>query len=153
MGSNKPIPICLLARLSPGATGHRNRTGLLDRREEPNLHFFFTLKIINRPGVAGAVLQSPMSIDYISDWVSNPLVKIFSKHSQSQSGRARELKFWENVHPTLYVMCHVSCVTCHVSRHLSHVKLYIYIFILKIKLDKVVELVGGWSVINGAYPV
>ena len=62
------------------------------------------------------------------------------------------------------VTCHVSPVTCHVSHvtcHLSHVKKIFYIFftkkiiqkkILK-KMDKVVELVGGGSVINRAYPV
>ena len=36
-------------------------------------------------------------------------------------------------------MCHMSCVTCHV-----------YFFM---GLTKVVELVGGGSVINGSYPV
>ena len=43
------------------------------------------------------------------------------------------------------VMCHGSCVTCH--KH--------YLFLLKniyIYLDKLVELVGVGSVINGAYP-
>ena len=59
--------------------------------------------VINRPGVAGAVLQSPPSLT----------VQISFEHCQSQIRRARELKFWENVHPTIYVMCHVSCVTCH----------------------------------------
>ena len=44
-----------------------------------------------------------------------------SKHCQSQTGRARELTFWENVHPTLCVMCHVSCVMCHVSCVMCHV--------------------------------
>ena len=53
------------------------------------------------------------------------------------------------------VMCHLSPVTCH----LSHVKKNIFIYLKKKKiipsqkLDKVVELVGGGSVINGAYPV
>ena len=47
-----------------------------------------------------------------------------SMHHNSQTVRARELKFWENVHPTPCVMCHVSCVMCHVSCvtcHVSHV--------------------------------
>ena len=44
--------------------------------------------VSNRPGVAGAV-------------------QISSKHCQSQTRRARELKFKDNVHPTLCVMCHV----------------------------------------------
>ena len=47
--------------------------------------------------------------------MSDPLVKISSKHSQSQTGRAKELKFWENVHPKLCVLCHVSFVMCLMS--------------------------------------
>ena len=41
------------------------------------------------------------------------------------------------------VMCHQSCFTCHMST-------FLYLYILKNKLDIVVELVGGGSVINGA---
>ena len=98
--------------------------------------------LINRPSVAGA----------------DRLVKISSKHSQSQTGRARKLTFWENVHPTLYVMCHVSCVTCQVSpvtSQPSRVKVYFFltIYLSFIKIYKVVELVSGVYVINGAYPV
>ena len=64
------------------------------------------------------------------------------------------------------VMCHVSPVTCHLSPspvtcHLSHVIIFFFFtFKFYIKkntlpkiLDKVVELVGGGSVINGAYPI
>ena len=55
------------------------------------------------------------------------------------------------------VMCHVSPVTCHVSPvtcHLSLVRCHLKKkIILQKKLDTVVELVGGASVINGAYPV
>ena len=36
--------------------------------------------------------------------MSDPLVQIFSKHCQSHTGRARELTFCENVHPTLCVI-------------------------------------------------
>ena len=60
-----------------------------------------------------------------------------------------------------HTMCYVSCAMCHVSRVTSQKKVftciylyfvyYIYIFLLFV--DKVVELVGGGSVINGAYPV
>ena len=71
------------------------------------LHYVF-----NRPGVAGAVLQTP---SWFIHWVSHLLFKISSKHSQFQTERARELIFWENVHPTIYFMCHVSYVTCHMS--------------------------------------
>ena len=31
------------------------------------------------------------------------------------------LKFWENVHPTIFVMCHVSQVICHVGLVTYHV--------------------------------
>ena len=51
--------------------------------------------------------------------------KISSNYSQSQTRRARELKFLENVYFTVCVMCHVSHVSCHVLRvtyHLSHVR-------------------------------
>ena len=50
-------------------------------------------------------------------------MEIYSKHCQSQTIRAFELKFWENVHPppcVIYHMSHftccVSCFTCHVSQ-------------------------------------
>ena len=61
-----------------------------------------------------------------------------------------------------HVMCHVSCVNCHMSHvtcHVSHVKCQqtkkfdIKFFLCKKKLDNVMELVGGGSVINEADPV
>ena len=42
-------------------------------------------------------------------------------------------------------MCHVSHVTCH----MSHVTIFFVCFFL----HKVVKLIGGGSVINGAYPI
>ena len=56
------------------------------------------------------------------------------------------------------VMRHVSHVTCH----MSHVKFnmscvtchfFLHLFFLNLFLDKVLEIDGGGSVINGAYPV
>ena len=47
-----------------------------------NLQFTF-----NRPDIAGAVLQTTSSLS--DSW----FVEIYSKHCQSQTGRARELKF------------------------------------------------------------
>ena len=55
-----------------------------------------------------------------------------------------------------HVTCHVSRVTCHVSRvtcHMSRVTCHLFIFLLFFFLDKVVKLIGGGSVMNGAYPV
>ena len=69
---------------------------------------------------------------------------------------------------TLCVKCHMSCVMCHVSRFTCHVSCVtrhippvkiiffhnnLFFSILKQKFDKVVELVGGGSVINRVYPV
>ena len=59
------------------------------------------------------------------------------------------------VHCALCVICHVSRVTCHVSHvtcQLSHVFFFFFFLFFK-KMDKGVELVGGGSVINGAYPI
>ena len=88
--------------------------------------------------------------------------------------RARDLKFSHNVHNLSHVMCRMSRVTCHVSPvtcHLSPVtchksKMFFkFFFVLKNKkkikkntsfrnkIYKVVELVGGGSFINGAYPI
>ena len=66
--------------------------------------------------------------------------------------KAREMKFWENVHPPPCVTCHVSCVRYHMSRvtrHMSHVTcqvssvIFLFFYI-------VVELVCWGSVINRA---
>ena len=54
-----------------------------------------------------------------------------------------------------HVTCFVSCVTCHMSRvryHVSHVTCH-NIFFIYFFFYKVVKLIGGGSVINGAYPV
>ena len=48
-----------------------------------------------------------------------------------------------------HVTCHMSRVTCHVSRVTCHLSHYNFFFFL----DKVVKLIGGGCVINGAYPV
>ena len=61
-----------------------------------------------------------------------------SKHHNFQTVRASDLKFWHNVHHPLCVICRVSRVTKKQKQK---------------NCDKVVELVGGGSVINGAYPV
>ena len=56
------------------------------------------------------------------------------------------------------VVCHVSGVTCQVSRvrcHVSGVTCQVILSsssFLSLFLEKLLELVGGGSVINGAYP-
>ena len=98
--------------------------------------------ISNRCVVARAVLQSlSLLISWFSEWVFSAKP---SKHHYTQIVRARELKFWENVHPPS-VTCQVSGVRCQVS--------CVMCFFLPCFFDKVMELVGGVSVINGAYTV
>ena len=48
-------------------------------------------------------------------------MEISSVHLHSQTGRARELKFWDKVHLPPPVVCHVSDVMCHVSCVMCHV--------------------------------
>ena len=54
-----------------------------------------------------------------------------------------------------WVMCHMSHVTCHMSHvtcHMSHVTCHMSHVTCNFLLDIVLKLVGGGSVINGAYP-
>ena len=77
--------------------------------------------LVNRPGVAGAVLHTALLL--INALIQWSFSSRYSQDHDSQTVRARGLKFWESVHPTPCVMCHVSRVTCHVSSvtcHLSH---------------------------------
>ena len=73
-----------------------------------------------------------------------------SRHCQSQSVRTGVLlTFWEKVHPSPCVTCHVSHVSCqisHVMCHMSSVTIFITFF-------KVVMRVGRGSVINWGYSV
>ena len=66
----------------------------------------------NRPCVARAVLQSPLSvIDSLIKWSFS---SESSRHFTSQTVNAREMKFWENVHSPPSVTCHMSGVSCQV---------------------------------------
>ena len=115
-------------------------------------------RLFNRPGVAGAVLQTTSSLIYSdSQWVSQSAFSSkSSRYHKSQTIRARELKFSENVHPPQHVIYHVSRVKCHVSRvtcHMSCVTCHMSYFFFFFFFDEVVKLIGGGSVINGAYRV
>ena len=49
-------------------------------------------------------------------------MEISSNHHNFQTVRARDLKFWHNVHHPICVMCHMSRVTCHMSCVTCHKK-------------------------------
>ena len=85
--------------------------------------------ILNRPGVAMAVLQTPSSfIDSLIQWSFS---STSSNYTHSKTVGPRDLKFFR-----MFIALHVSNVTCH----MSHVTC------------KMVELVGGGSVISGPTP-
>ena len=51
------------------------------------------------------------------------------KYLHSQTGRARKLKFIENVHPPPCVKYHMSRITYHMSRAMCHMSHVIYFLI------------------------
>ena len=108
--------------------------------------------IINRTGVAGAVLQTTASL---TDWTSHlTFSSQSSKHHISQAIRARNLKFLHKAHYLSHVINHMSHVTCYLSGvtcHMSYKNIFSSFGI--IFLDKLVDLYGGGPVINRAYPV
>ena len=100
--------------------------------------------LFNRPGVAGAVLQTLFFLNNfltasVSQW---SFVKISSSNLHSQTIRVRKLKFGEKVHLPPPVTSHLSHVMCHVSC-VNVMCTYLFIFYYK-----VLKLVGWGSVIN-----
>ena len=111
----------------------------------PSVAKSWLISLINRPGVAGAVLK------HLCYWLIQSVSQCScssksSKYHKSQTIRAREPTFWENVHPPHHVTCYISHVTCYMSCVMCPVS-YIYIY-----FDKVMKLIGGGSVINGPTP-
>ena len=110
------------------------------------------------------VVLRHLLIHSVSDWSFSSKS---SKYHKSQIGRARELKFWENVHPTQHVTCdiwnvmsHMSHVTCHISHvtsHVSHVTCHIscvtwHTFLLLLFFQQSGKAFGEGSVINWGLP-
>ena len=62
-------------------------------------------------------------ISCVTCQVSGVTCRVSHVTSNSQTVRARELKFSEKVHLLPPVTCHMSCVTCNVSRITSHLSL------------------------------
>ena len=73
--------------------------------------------IINGPGVAGAVLQTPLS--FVDSLIRSVILflKIFKTLSIPNHKNWGEI-LRESWTPTI---CHMSCVTCHVSHVMCHV--------------------------------
>ena len=107
-------------------------------------------QLFNRPGVTGAVLQTPLSliISFIESYFSSKS----SEYHKLQTIRARELQFERMLTPQ-HVTCHMSHAPCYVSHVTCHLLHVIFFLSLKKKIYNVAKLIGGGSVINGAYPV
>ena len=76
--------------------------------------------LFNRPGVAGAVLQTYSYL--INNWVFCVFCGKSSKHLHSQVNRARNLKFGQNFKFSPLVTYHMSCVMRHLSYVTCHKK-------------------------------
>ena len=76
------------------------------------------------------LLKTRLFYKHLRHWLINWVTESdfssqYSRYHKSQTIRARELKFQENVHPPQHVTCHMSWVTCHVS----HVKCCVFFFV------------------------
>ena len=87
--------------------------------------------VINRPGVAGAVLQTASSlINSLIKWVTEPFPPDIHNIIKP---KPLELESWN--FERMFAPHHVSCVTCHVSRVTSHIYcvtqkvIYMYLYI------------------------
>ena len=106
-----------------------------------NTHVYY---IINRPGVAGAVLQSPLLLIHsFNNWFSDP----FPPNLQNiRTPKPEELGSWnfERMFTPhhLWIVCQVSGVTCQVSHvrcHMSGVKFFSSYFLFLFSSYKVVN--------------
>ena len=80
------------------------------------------------PSLTGAVLQTHCNLLIYSFTNSRSKSKSL-KHHYSKTGKARELKFWENVYPPTNVTCCVSCVMCNESWVICHL---IFFYLCKV---------------------
>ena len=123
-------------------------------KRAPKVPKIMGMAIFHRPDVAWAVLQTPSSL---TDSLNNSLI-ISSQSSMqflSQTLNVSKLKFLENVHLPQCIRCQLSDVRCHISSvtcHISRVMCKPFIFFIYFS-DKMLDLVGGESNINGTYPV
>ena len=102
--------------------------------------------VINRPGVAVAVLQTPLSP--INSIIPPNLQKIIN-HKLLELGTCNFVTvFTTHVCNVLHVTCHMSLATCHKSCVTCHIFFFFFFFFFY----NMVELVGWGSVLNGATP-
>ena len=108
------LPRLVLAKVTTTSTVLTNSLVTVPKIFTPHTHTILHFnQLINRPDVAGAVLRTPL---WLNDWLrwssfsSKP-----SKYHKSQTVRARDLQFLNNIHHPLCVTCYMSCVKCHVS--------------------------------------
>ena len=77
-------------------------------------------QVITRPGVAGAVLLTPMSlINSLINGVSNPIPPDIQNTINLKPSKLGTWNFY-----TMFTTCHMSYITCHMS-HLTSFFFYI----------------------------
>ena len=116
-----------------GTQTHNSRTSQLSATA-----IIFYTTIINRPGVAGAVVQTALSF---IKWLSEPFPPDIQNIIAS---KPLELESWNfdrmfTPYHVSCVMCHVSRVTCHmapVTCHLSPVTCFFVVFVFYKKNGK-----------------
>ena len=116
---------------------------LTDSVYEPQCQFMclFPQCIFNRPGVAGAVLQTASSLIHSVGQPFPPNLQNIINHKPEELGSWNFERMF-----TPHNMSHVTCCMSRVTCHMSYVIIIIFFY-------KVVKFMGGGSVINGAYPV
>ena len=82
-------------------------------------HRLLRCQVVNSPGLAGAVLQTPLLlINLLIHHVI--LFSESSRHCLTKAIRAEELNCVKNIHPHPCVTCHVSGITCQMSQDKLH---------------------------------
>ena len=90
------------------------------------------IDVFNRPGVAGAILQPPLWLIHSFIESLSYLSSKSSRHHKSQTVRAKNLTFWEYVHPPPCVTCQMSGTRCQVSGVTCHVSDITFFFFRQI---------------------
>ena len=95
---------------------------------------------------------------HLRHWFFNWLSDHFPSNLENIINHKSNFERMFTPHNMSHVTCHMSYVICHMSTVMCHMScvtcpIYFVIFIYFFYLDKVVKLIRGVSVINGAYPV
>ena len=142
---------CLPCVLWPLCLGY---SWVSNQKTEINWKIRIFFEFFNRPGVAGAVLQTPSWLtDLITLFLQIFKTPSLPNHNSLGADILRGCSPSTTCHPPTCVTCHVSYVTCHMSLVTCQMSIDNIIIIIIFFFLKSMELVVPGSVFNGAYPV